>query len=127
MWKTIPPENVSYQLETWRLDNNSGQPDVPPTCNTIACFGGWCAWWPAFRQQGVKSFFDGSPSFRVDLDNYDMPYKVSQVLFGDRRLFNPRGLFGNEKTKGLTDHEVVMKRLVALLKEAEKNSEHTTG
>lgn len=94
MWDTIPEQNVAYKLGYWR----SGGPSLPPrytepTCGTVACFGGWCAWWPAFREQGVRANDSGAPQICNDKGTEVAGYDVARVLFGHSTLFVPIGAF----------------------------------
>lgn len=104
MWNTIPPENVYTNLEGWNADNN----DNAPTCKTIACFGGWCAWWPAFQKQGVKVGICGSPFITDGANHISSPSHVaSYKLFGDYGMFSAR--LHNESP--LSDKMIVYCRL----------------
>lgn len=106
MWPSVPPENVMSNLGWWR----NGSPTRAPTCNTIACFGGWCAWWPAFRAQGVRVSRNGKPFMR----NKPLACEVSQELFGCGTLFFSRRAL-DEPFNG-TDHQVVTQRLRQLIR-----------
>jgi hypothetical protein len=100
MWATVPVENV--QLNNWQTT------DVvdTPNCGTIACFGGWCALYPAFRAKGV---YVGPSMGMPEIDNGTriiIGTGVAQELFGDYDLFScARGLDSG------TDHEIVSRRL----------------
>lgn len=59
MWPSVPKKNVYKKLLNWRQRTTlNGEHDdyyAAPTCGTVACFGGWCEWWPNFRAQiGIK-------------------------------------------------------------------------
>lgn len=109
MWPSVPPENVFPALAAFRSGDKF---KAKPTCGTVACFGGWCAWWPSFRAQGV----------RVNPDNVGAPMmgnsywaaEVAEKLFGDYGLFMSR----LDHESG-TDHEVVTARLKKLLANSE--------
>jgi hypothetical protein len=113
MWPSVPQENVSYNLAAWRKDkgDHAGTArtlKIPPTCGTVACFGGWCAWWPAFREQGVSADSDGVPNVS------------SEELFGAPDLFTPHGNHPADIGFDGSDHELVSNRLRYVLR-------HCTG
>jgi len=115
MWPSVPPENVKKHLSWWREDRESNHTNTPPDCGAVACFGGWCAWWPAFRAQGVTSSSIGAPRLKGS------PFSVATVLFGDFTMFYPSGEHegdGGPKYRG-TDHELVTKRLNWLIQNSE--------
>lgn len=121
MWATVPEENVLADLARWRGWPRAGEPErfERPDCGTRACFGGWCAWWPEFRAQGVKTDSDGMPI----IPHRDAGLSsVSTHLFGVSWLFFSRtadSLFDRwiihefQKLRGrrITDHELVELRL----------------
>jgi hypothetical protein len=113
MWPSVPPENVQRRLSIWRDD----QANTEPTCNTIACFGGWCAWWPNFRAQGVTTWKDGRPH----IDGVEDTDEVARILFGYEDMFAPAG--GARSDGGyypkVADHELVTKRLKWLIANSE--------
>ncbi len=116
MWKTIPPHNVYPGLDDWRDMSKELQADKV-TCNTTACFGGWCCHWPAFKSQGLKSERDGRPRL-LGLSGS----LVADYMFGDFDLFLPRGANSADKyCLLLNDHSVVMNRLKTLLAEAKRS------
>lgn len=100
MWPSVPEKNVYPGLEFWTSEENR-QPD----CKTLACFGGWCAVWPTFVNQGVLLAPTGAP-----LMGYLWGSDVSKKLFGHTRLFDTMGYpeTGNP-------HSVVLKRLQVAL------------
>ena len=111
MWNSVPEKNVSTNLSSWREDRKSR---TQPDCNSIACFGGWCAWWPAFQAQGVSVTTGGAPFMKSSSEAY-----VDQELFGEPGMFNPRRHHTADKNKNLSkwsDWEVVMNRLDWLIK-----------
>ncbi len=118
MWKTVPSENVVKDLNTWRSEPHAcSSLDSPATCNTLACFGGWCAHWPKFQDQGVIIDRDGGPFMPHHLL---VAGEVAGHLFGDYYLFHITGVHRYDTdTRRLSDHSVVMNRLTSLLKEAE--------
>lgn len=103
MLATIPPENV--HLEQFREDGSA----AAPNCGTIACIGGWVAWWPAFRAQGVYASKQacGAPRSKFLPDKHSSG-DVAQELFGDRRLF----MVGDN-----AGHEEAVARVRALISE----------
>ena len=114
MWLTIPPENVMPRLQDWRGDDNRL---APPDCNTVACFGGWCAWHPAFQAQGVVVHKSGAPVF---YDGVEYDPRIGYHLFGDLDLFIVRGEHLSEKVSknedpleyfATSDWQVVMNRI----------------
>jgi hypothetical protein len=103
MWPSVPAKNVVLGLKWWRV----GRGTEKPTCKTICCFDGWCAWWPNFKKQGVYASSSGYPG-------------TSDFLFGVYGLSWGRGNWGETDTgfKG-TDHELVTHRLKWLIKNSE--------
>lgn len=111
MWLTVPERNVYPNLSYWRKHFELGGRETglatAPSCNTIACFGGWCAWWPAFMAQGVRAGLNGSPSIPRRMDS-------SPVLFGHHKMFAPRGCLhkeGGRKNDDKSDWQIVMDRI----------------
>lgn len=99
MWPSVPPENVYPRLGFWR----KGDATRPATCGTVACFGGWCALWPPFKAQGIAASSLGMPIVYGG---------APAALFGaDDSIF-----FVRRPQEHGTDHEVVTKRLRALIK-----------
>ena len=108
MWPSVPPENVYPGLNAWVRD--AGQPN----CGTVACFGGWCAWWPAFRDQGVvASASSGAPTI------LGRHFGVASDLFGNYDLFHPRGEHEADMGFEGNDHELVTHRLKWLIENSE--------
>jgi hypothetical protein len=106
MWPSVPPENVARGFCVWSTTK------FKATCKTIACFGGWCAEWPSFRDQGVRR---DSRSGGPRIPGYYGEFEVSEVLFGFRDLFVVRGQHPADKL-GRTDHQTVSDRLRWCLK-----------
>lgn len=107
MWPTVPKENVAPGLLTWRMDNRDTDSIIqelnPPTCGSIACFGGWCQWWPSFRQQ-------------YDQKYYWSMFTTARQLFGDGSLFEVRHSHeADGKAPHLDDHALVSYRLKWLI------------
>lgn len=100
MWATVPPENVAGSLGAW--SNSGGRPH----CDTHACFGGWCAWWPAFRAIGVRADPVGRPQTRNSWG-----HEVASELFGDDCAFDARGMHPADRWFTGTDHALVVHRL----------------
>lgn len=110
MWPSVPPENVANWLSSWRLDSTS----EVPTCGTVACFGGWCAWWPSFQAQGVQSCGGtGAPEL---LGKFASSRHVSNELFGSQDMFFTRGDHTADIGFTGTDHKLVTTRLNWLIK-----------
>lgn len=115
MWPSVPPENVSRGLSTWRTDQTNFRPD----CDTVACFGGWCVWWPYFKAQGLHADAEGMPYINRTLGDRDLDDArgtfVAHILFGQRELFFPRGDHPADPhpwdDDRITDHELVTRRL----------------
>lgn len=111
MWPSVPPENVMPELGSWRRGGRG-----KPTCGTVACFGGWCAWWPPFREQGIGCNWAGAPTTQN-------PHVMAadEQLFGEREMFSIRGYCPADATasKSCTDHELVTHRLNWLIANSE--------
>jgi hypothetical protein len=107
MWPSVPPRSVD--LGKWRDEDSPRLRNKPPTCGSIACFGGWCAWWPSFRAQGVRTSSYGAPKMKGSPE-WSGADDASSFLFGDRFLFTARR--GGEDG---TDHEIVTNRLKKLI------------
>ena len=105
MWPSVPAENVTSLLSQWRLD----AADEAPTCGTVACFGGWCAWWPHFQAQGIQSdHLTGAPRLNGE---WGTSMLASERLFGDSTLFLRRNDHSADAGFIGTDHELVTHRL----------------
>lgn len=112
MWPSVPPENVMGRLRTWRNDEGA------PSCGSLACFGGWCAWWPEFQAQGVSAHPEHGWPVMTCTDGCG----VADALFGHSRLFDVRNCAGEaDETAPLrsTDHELVAHRLNWLIENSE--------
>lgn len=124
MWPSVPPKNVYPSLRFWRKENDKDTPcQSEPTCGTVACFGGWCAFWPEFQKQGIEPNEVGAPTITIG----GMFKSPSTALFGVSGLFTVRGHFYSNDgapVDGLiisafkelngrvpTDHELVTQRL----------------
>jgi hypothetical protein len=110
MWPSVPPQNVSPRLSSYTVGNHN-----ETDCNTIACFGGWCARWPNFVKQGAELLM-GCPTYEGHGGA-----KLSLVLFGHPGLFLFRGNWTiDEKVPRTTsDHEVVTNRITWLIRNTE--------
>lgn len=101
MWPSVPEANVDKGLSSWGYFSRQG----PPTCGTIACFGGWVEAWPPFREQ-------------LGLDYRSTPgWSRLRSLFSsgegkhDDAIFNSRrGHPADDGFEG-TDHALVTNRL----------------
>ena len=121
MWLTVPEANVIEGLKSWRKDVAIAH--TAPTCDTLACFGGWCAWWPEFRAQGVVVNTFGSPRIHSLKDLF-----VDEELFGSRIMFNLRGLHVADKNKSKakwSDWRIVLNRIDHLIKNSVVTTEFT--
>lgn len=124
MWPSIPPENVARRLEYWFCDPSTpwdvalAEVRSPPGgCGTTACFGGWCALWPAFRAQGLRNDDAGAPFMVGPGMAGENP---STMLFGDSLLFVRRGSYArSDHLFSGTDHALVTRRLDALIRNSE--------
>lgn len=117
MWPSVPEENVALRLSFWRESRSRAK---KPDCNTIACFGGWCAVWPAFQTQGVSVHpAYGSPTTP---GNIYFPHEVAKALFGDVSIFNSRGLHLADDNFTGSDHALVTNRLKELLNNSKVRS-----
>lgn len=114
MWPSVPPDNVYRNLDAWRNGPPGNGRDLP-TCRTVACFGGWCAHWPAFREQGVLPDVDGAPT----MSGSPWACDAGGTLFGCDRMFVYRGLFPSDNDFRGSDHEIVTRRLQWLLANSE--------
>lgn len=106
MWLSIPPENVYPKLLNWRLKKRGRSQAHRLDCNTVACFGGWCAWWPPFRALGVRPNCFGMPIVPDRLS-------ASTYLFGEPLAFAPRYSANPSMPDDPTDsdHAHVLKRI----------------
>ena len=132
MWLTIPEANVAVELDSWRQQIYKLDQDGNETCNTIACFGGWCAVHPAFIAQGIRASGASGAPFYATGNPFTDSLSVSKGLFGSRLLFAARGEHSSDReTKNndseayaaLSDWEVVMNRLDWLLRNSVVASE----
>lgn len=118
MWPSIPSKNISLR---WYL--TAGVPNEPST-DTVACFGTWCAMWPAFAAQGLRvaarpsvptlhgmPLLKGASSKRL---SWQSASRVCRMLFGCDDLFAPRAC--GDAEYGMSDKRAVASRLRALLK-----------
>lgn len=128
MWPSVKPEQVSQNLGLWRSKKCGDEEEeidsveaytIPPACGTMACFGGHCAWWPAFRAQGVQVGTWGQPKLRAtsELCPGGGAGVAAELLFGDELMFKTRWSHpadpapGSEDDETISDHELVANRL----------------
>ena len=126
MWNSVPEAKVMPGLNGWNSlsvrEDGDGEDDkeMTPDCNTICCFGGWCAYWPEFRAQGVIAVWGGMPAFEGLYAG-----EVDKVLFGCDDLFAIRGEGDAEKLleekdqdayDEASDWQIVMNRINWLIK-----------
>lgn len=141
MWPSIPARNVIRELASWRSEPSVKDPftvDVStiPTCNTIACFGGWCPWWEPFAAQGVIVDPDsGVPDLVQEVKDriraHYSPFRhganalVALHLFGFPELFYAQGEFldcsdiKGYNEKNCSAHAAVTRRLKWLIKNSQ--------
>jgi hypothetical protein len=104
MWPSIPSKNVFPRLMDWRDD----RAEFPPTCGTVACFGGWSEWYPPFKAQlDAMGFSPGN--------NWDGVCR----LFGDMHIPEGRENHPADRDFEGTDHELVTNRLNWLIENSE--------
>lgn len=86
-------------------------------CGTIACFGGWCAIDPYFQSLGVSLHKAGRYPVIEDLYLYD--FEVSNYLFGEEELFQPRHAYTEftDSTRDMSDREIAIRRVTQRLRE----------
>ena len=111
MWPSVPPENVISNLCVWR---DAASLRAGMHCGSLGCFGGWCAVYPAFAEQGIEVDGFGMPY----IDGYGGTY-AAEPLFGWAGLFQIRGLCDVDDHFVGTDHELVTHRLQWLLDNSE--------
>lgn len=113
-WAETKPHKVVDRLGSWR-------------CGTQACFGGFVAVWPEFQAQGVRAAtprmryeFGVTPGAPIIARNgvFASEHDVADRLFGERQLFGSRGYvrigkFDDAGHQGVTDHQLVARRLEA--------------
>ena len=124
MWLKIQKSQVSKDLGTWRSEGFGSEVmnDEQPSCGTIACFGGWCAWVPEFMAQGVYASDIGSPdhdSMATFATPNGIANSVSLMLFGNSNMFRMRADTFTSKHEAYddssSDWQIVMNRIDALL------------
>ena len=120
MWPSVPVDNVAPALRFWRDDHScygpNGSPHRGADCGTVACFGGWCALYPKFRDQGVTDSCSGAPMV-VEGGRVVGAAAVAHFLFGDASLFEPINASGQHSphTTRAGSHAIVTKRLKDLI------------
>jgi hypothetical protein len=117
-WRSIPDENIVSNLMNWQEFDPRLRATQIPTCNTIACFGGWVALMPEFREMGVKVSEGGSPYMRRGGHVVYFDWCVADHLFGDSRLFQPKTV--TEQLLRESDRQVVIHRIKRRIKEIKK-------
>jgi hypothetical protein len=108
LWgERIRPEQVVRGLASWvRI------PGSLEDCGTTGCFGGWLSTWPEFLEKGLVE--RTRPGMPIVADGYLTGYSVAYMLFGDAKLFHPRGTEPDED-RSLTEYDTVIRRLEARL------------
>jgi len=113
MWPSVPPANVYTKLDRFVDKGYDGQLH----CGSIACFGGWCAAWPGFKNQGTSLTSGGVPIYSNGFIR-GWGTEVANRLFG-HGVFSVRNDHpADEGFKG-NDHKLVTHRLQWLLKNSE--------
>jgi hypothetical protein len=117
MWKTIPDKNIYPGLAKWTQQKSKN-----PNCNTIACFGGWCAYMPEFKKLGLYFDVVGFPSIDLICKTSKKPYSIwgsslSYFLFGSFSMFDSRE---DNLDKFVSDYETVKLRLESQIYELER-------
>ncbi|VTU32061.1 hypothetical protein H4CHR_02934 [Variovorax sp. PBS-H4] len=117
-WATVNPDNVD--LCDWRDPEGEELDEIvdystPPSCGTLACFGGWLPWAPYFAEMGVRQNPGrGTPEIGAG-ERYECGSNVAKYLFGEWYLFDSR-----ESREGGTDHAVAATRIANRLAEVER-------
>lgn len=107
MWPSVPPDNVYPRLR--HFGNSDQLLPERPDCGTVACFGGWCAFWPGFVSQGMEIRY-GLPLFDGEGGT-----GAGSALFG-ASLFRQRDHLDCDTGFKGTDHALVTRRLNWLIK-----------
>lgn len=105
-WATVPEANV-YPNLGWFSKGRSEEEYLGTDCNTVACFGGWCARWPALRAQGVFLSKSGAPR----MQGLGAAPFVADRLFGDASLFDSRMGHQADWDFAGSDHSLVTNRI----------------
>jgi len=114
MWPSVPPENVYPDLLDWRKAGHGTVPD----CGTVACFGGWCEWWPPFREQMKLEPTHGCAGWHQATSLFGPSHeRAIDCLFSIRHYGN--GHPADQTFPGGTDHELVTNRLNWLIQNTE--------
>lgn len=120
MWPSVPEKNVDRDLEDWRVGESS---TVAPTCNTIACFGGWVEWYPKFREQIPESDLKGGFAWSGVVALFHGALPTMRLSDGSQRVLpeivNTRGHFPSDIGFTGTDHALVLNRLNWLIENSE--------
>ncbi len=127
MWPSIPKTKVARDLGDW-VDESGGEmfPEAGAEieCGSPACFGGWCARMPFFKEQGVRFDLYNRPTLITADGIYHTGLDSAEGLFGDWCLFHTAGDHPSdpdedgEPEEGF-EHELVMDRLRWLLANSE--------
>lgn len=117
LWPSVNPDTVVRGLRTW-YENESTH------CGTHACFGGWCALHPPFKNQGLCRT-PGRVTYRDPVTGLTGPTSGDDILFGDCEMFDARGGHPADHqipyimSREVTDHELVTHRLNWLIENSE--------
>lgn len=112
MWPSVPKSNVTKLLRPSR--------DLTFNMRTVTDFGGWCARWPRFREQGAALADVGHIVIVRHGQTFVSPQFVSLTLFGMAGMFMSRNhLWIDNHFVNHTDHEIVTERLRWLIRSTE--------
>lgn len=120
MWPSVSEKNVDRDLEDWRVGESS---TAAPSCNSIACFGGWVEWYPKFRQQIPEGCLKGGWSWSSVVELFHGPLPTMRISDGSQRMLpeivNTRGYFPSDIGFTGSDHALVLRRLNWLIENSE--------
>ena len=112
MWPSVPKSNVTKLLRPSR--------DLTFNMRTVSDFGGWCARWQSFKDQGAALADAGHIVMVRNGQTFTSPQYASMVLFGMAGMFMSRNhLWIDHHFINHTDHEVVTERLRWLIRSTE--------
>ena len=110
-WATVPPETVITDLKSFRECMHDVE---APSCDSMACFGGWLPYAEHFANLGLVRDDYGAPQL-THQPNLSLS-GVSFALFGCELLFEPRADVDPKEYSTASDHRIVTNRLLANLK-----------
>ncbi len=120
----VPSDCIAEHLRFFR-DGPDGTLRNAPTCESPACFGGWCPFIPEFAAQGLTVSDFGTPEMVGSLPRTWEECEPDFQLFGVLGLWRPRhGVSNNQCDNAipldsvftnvdahLTDHALILARL----------------